>query len=59
VRGDAVYNFWQDEDHVKGIWRRTTMEASLGDCRTSQSSLLLWAINLSTLSASVVALYHR
>jgi prolyl oligopeptidase len=26
VRGSYVYNFWQDADHVKGIWRRTTME---------------------------------
>jgi len=26
LRGDFVYNFWQDEDHVKGIWRRTSME---------------------------------
>ena len=26
ARGDFVYNFWQDEHHVKGIWRRTTME---------------------------------
>jgi len=23
IRGDFVYNFWQDEDHVRGIWRRT------------------------------------
>ena len=22
--GGAVYNFWQDEDHVRGIWRRAT-----------------------------------
>jgi prolyl oligopeptidase len=22
--GDAVYNFWQDSVHVRGIWRRTT-----------------------------------
>ena len=22
--GDDVYNFWQDETHVRGIWRRTT-----------------------------------
>ena len=20
----AIYNFWQDQDHVRGIWRRTT-----------------------------------
>lgn len=24
--GDYYYNFWQDEKHVKGIWRRTTLE---------------------------------
>ena len=24
--GDFLYNFWQDEHHVKGIWRRTTMD---------------------------------
>ena len=23
IRGDALYNFWQDEEHVRGIWRRT------------------------------------
>lgn len=25
--GDKVYNFWQDADHVRGIWRRTTLES--------------------------------
>ena len=24
--GDTLYNFWQDKDHPKGIWRRTTLE---------------------------------
>jgi prolyl oligopeptidase len=24
-----VYNFWQDEDHVRGLWRRTTTTAYL------------------------------
>ena len=23
LRGSFVYNFWQDETHVKGVWRRT------------------------------------
>ena len=23
--GDDVYNFWQDAEHVRGIWRRTTL----------------------------------
>ena len=25
-RGDWLYNFWQDGDHQRGIWRRTTWE---------------------------------
>ena len=24
--GEFLYNFWQDDKHVKGIWRRTTLE---------------------------------
>ena len=23
--GDIIYNFWQDKDHPRGIWRRTTL----------------------------------
>jgi len=26
MRGPLLYNFWQDEQHVRGIWRRTTLE---------------------------------
>jgi len=26
-RGDHLYNFWQDADHVRGLWRRTTLES--------------------------------
>ncbi|MDA0347145.1 MAG: prolyl oligopeptidase family serine peptidase [Verrucomicrobia bacterium] len=26
-RGNWIYNFWQDPDHVRGIWRRTTLES--------------------------------
>jgi prolyl oligopeptidase len=25
--GGKVYNFWQDSDHVRGIWRRTSIES--------------------------------
>ncbi len=25
LRGDHVYNFWQDAEHRRGIWRRTTL----------------------------------
>lgn len=25
--GAHIYNFWQDESHVRGVWRRTTKEA--------------------------------
>lgn len=27
VYGDFVYNFWQDADHVRGIWRRSSKES--------------------------------
>ena len=26
IRGDYLYNFWQDENNERGIWRRTTLE---------------------------------
>ena len=25
LHGDTVFNFWQDQAHVRGIWRRTTV----------------------------------
>jgi prolyl oligopeptidase len=25
LRGDTVYNFWQDDEHPRGIWRRTSL----------------------------------
>jgi prolyl oligopeptidase len=27
LRDGWVYNFWQDETHVRGVWRRTTLES--------------------------------
>jgi prolyl oligopeptidase len=27
IQGDYVYNFWQDAEHVRGIWRRTSWDA--------------------------------
>jgi prolyl oligopeptidase len=27
LKGGLVYNFWQDARHVRGIWRRTTLES--------------------------------
>jgi len=26
-RGGQIYNFWQDSDHVRGIWRRASLES--------------------------------
>lgn len=25
LRGDFVYNFWRDKEHVRGLWRRTSL----------------------------------
>lgn len=30
-RGGAAHNFWQDETHVRGVWRKTTMDSYLSD----------------------------
>lgn len=27
IRGEYLYNFWQDAEHERGIWRRTSWEA--------------------------------
>ena len=26
VRGSWLYNFWRDEEHVRGVWRRTFLD---------------------------------
>ncbi|PME07362.1 prolyl oligopeptidase [Corynebacterium ulcerans] len=28
-RGEYLYNFWQDADHPRGLWRRTTLDTFL------------------------------
>jgi prolyl oligopeptidase len=30
IVGDRIYNFWQDADHERGLWRRTTLSDYLG-----------------------------
>ncbi|MCK3684770.1 prolyl oligopeptidase family serine peptidase [Maribellus sp. YY47] len=30
IIGNLVYNFWQDEEHPRGIWRRTALQSYLG-----------------------------
>ncbi|MDB2439820.1 prolyl oligopeptidase family serine peptidase [Hellea sp.] len=30
-RGGEVHNFWQDATHVRGIWRKSTLESYLSD----------------------------
>jgi prolyl oligopeptidase len=30
IMGDRLYNFWQDAEHPRGIWRRTTWDSYLG-----------------------------
>ena len=27
LRGGFIYNFWQDDEHVRGLWRRTPLSA--------------------------------
>ena len=30
-RNDEVHNFWQDETHVRGVWRKSTLNSYLSD----------------------------
>ena len=31
IIGNHIYNFWQDKEHARGIWRRTTKESYLSN----------------------------
>ncbi len=43
--GDRYYNFWQDADHPRGIWRRTTIEEYRKDSPTWETVLDIDALN--------------
>ena len=44
VRGEMVYNFWQDAEHVRGLWRRTTVDDYLQEEPTWETVLDLDAV---------------
>ena len=44
-RGPHYYNFWQDADHVQGIWRRTTLDSYLTEAPEWELVLDLDALN--------------
>lgn len=31
IDGDFLYNFWQDDKNVRGLWRRTTIDSYMSD----------------------------
>jgi prolyl oligopeptidase len=45
VIGDMVYNFWKDENHVRGIWRRTKKELYMKDAAEWETVLDLDALS--------------
>ena len=38
--GGMFYNFWRDDTHVQGIWRKTTLESYRGDGPTEWKTVL-------------------
>ena len=38
-RNDEVHNFWQDADHVRGVWRKSTLDSYLSDGTTWETVL--------------------
>jgi prolyl oligopeptidase len=45
VRGAWIYNFWQDKEHVRGIWRRTTRDQYLTETPDWETVLDLDALS--------------
>ena len=43
--GDRYYNFWQDAEHTRGIWRRTTLDEYRKDSPTWETVLDIDALN--------------
>ncbi len=44
IRGPWLYNFWQDADHVRGVWRRTFLDQYLTDTPAWETVLDLDAL---------------
>jgi prolyl oligopeptidase len=44
IRGAWVYNYWQDEDHVRGIWRRTFLDEYIKEAPAWETVLDLDAL---------------
>jgi len=42
--GEQIYNFWQDGDHVRGIWRRTSLQSFRAGSPTWETVLDLDAL---------------
>ncbi len=47
MRGEWLYNFWQDEDHVRGVWRRTFLDSYVTDDPVWETVLDVDALALS------------
>src|SRR5690625_1713959 len=43
--GDYYYNFWRDSNHVRGIWRRTTLDSYRSDNPQWETVLDIDALN--------------
>jgi prolyl oligopeptidase len=43
--GDHYYNFWKDENHKRGLWRRTTLESYRSDAPVWETVLDVDALN--------------
>jgi len=44
-QGDHFYNFWKDNEHPRGVWRRTTLESYKSEQPTWETILDLDALS--------------
>jgi len=54
----AYYNFWQDENHVQGIWRKTTLESYSSGTPEWTTILDLDALNPPTTDTAATWVWH-
>lgn len=51
--GDRYYNFWTDDKHIRGIWRRTTLTAYIAAADPNNNNNNIWetVLDLDALNA--------
>ena len=56
--GDKLYNFWQDDQHVQGIWRRASLDSYKSDNVAWETALDIDALPPPTKDTAKTWVWH-